>query len=170
MRSALLALVAALLLTGCADPYRTSTQPPSPRKPARSAGAPTGRPPTTQPAPVLRSFCREWANWSWSSTARQQVALARLASGPLARALAQEAQTSQRDETLSRDRLGVRGRIVALSLSSRAGRVQRGVCVTAEQNLRAGEPVEEGPRHHVYLAELAVADHGWRLTSWQPQP
>jgi hypothetical protein len=184
------ALLACLALAACADPYTQSTPTAgeSPRRDERRQGErPRGDelPPAVSPSAgasalpepprrrsaraVLEAFCRQWANWSWRSIERQQRRLARLASGRLAIELAAEARQAKLDRALRRDRLAMRGLLVAVDLDSPAS-PGRAVCVTREREIQNGRGELGGGRHRVYLATLDRDRQGWGVTAWQPQP
>ena len=183
-------LAACLALAGCQDPYTQSatTAGDSPRlHERRQAHRPRGDElpppvPSTAAAPALRAsgarqrartvlgaFCSRWANWSWRTIDRQQAELARLATGRLAEQLAAQARQARLDRTLRRDRLAMRGRLVALDLAP-PGAYGHAVCVTREQEVRNGRGELAGGRHRVYLATLEHTAHGWGVSQWQPQP
>jgi hypothetical protein len=182
-------LLACLALAGCQDPYTQSatSADESPRVYERRQERPRGDelpppPPSTAEAPtpsesgarrtartVLEAFCSRWANWSWRTIDRQQAELARLATGRLAEQLAAQARQSRLDRTLRRDRVAMRGRLVALDLAPLAA-YGHAVCVTREQEARNGQGELAGGRHRVYLARLEHTAHGWGVSQWQPQP
>jgi hypothetical protein len=182
-------LAACLALVGCQDPYtqsaRTADSPPRPyerRHTERPRGdelpppAPTATAPTLRESgarhtarTVLEAFCSRWANWSWRTIDRQQAVLARLATGRLAEQLAAQARQARLERTLRRDRLAMRGRLVALDLAP-PGAYGHAVCVTREQEVRNGRGELAGGRHRVYLARLEHTAHGWGVKRWQPQP
>jgi hypothetical protein len=118
---------------------------------------------------VLGAFCSRWANWSWRTIDRQQAELARLATGPLAEQLAAQTRQASLDRTLRRDRLAMRGRLVALDLAP-PGAPGEAVCVTLEHELQHGRGELAGGRHRVYLATLEHTAQGWGVSTWQPQP
>jgi hypothetical protein len=183
-------LLAGLPLVACQDPYTrsaTTTDDTSRRyesqeaqrprgdelpPPARSAA---GVPALPEPAArrsartVLAAFCSRWANWSWRTIDRQQAQLARLATGRLAEQLAAQSRQARLDRTLRRDRLAMRGRLVALDLAP-AGAGGRAVCVTREQEVRDGRGELAGGHHRVYLAALERTAQGWGVSRWRPQP
>jgi hypothetical protein len=94
--------------------------------------------------------------------------LASVASGRLRRELAAEAGLRGQDRTLRRDRLGVRGRVVAIDVK-RGARTREAVCVAWEEPLANAHMDIEGGRHHVYLATVARTDTGWAVRRWEPQ-
>ena len=114
-------------------------------------------------------FCAQWTNWSWRTIGRQQRRLAALATGPLARQLAAEAQVRVQDQALRRDRLGARGHVVAIDVK-RGSATRRAVCVAWEQPLTDGRANQTDARHHVYLATVTRTRDGWAVSQWQPQP
>jgi len=118
---------------------------------------------------VLEGFCWQWANWSWRTIDRQQRQLARLASGPLAARLAAEARRAKLDRALRRDRVAMRGRLVAVDLDPPAS-PGRAVCVTRELEIENGRGELDGGRHRVYLATLDRDRQGWGVSAWEPQP
>jgi hypothetical protein len=186
----LAALLACLALAGCEDPYAESTstagesgrgdqrrqavrpqgdeRPPSAR-PAAEAPAFPKAPPQRSARGVLEAFCSQWANWSWRTVERQQQRLARLATGRLAAELAAEARQAKLDRALRRDRLAVRGRLVAVDLDPPATRGQA-VCVTREREIQNGRGELGGGRHRVYLATLDRGRQAWGVSKWEPQP
>jgi len=183
-------LLACLALVGCQDPYTqdTTNADDSPRRyegqraqpPRGDELPPPAQPTVAVPAPpdvtarrsartVLEAFCSRWANWSWRTIDRQQAKLARLATGGLAEQLAAQAREARLDRTLRRDRLAMRGRLVALDLTPPGARAQ-GVCVTREHEVQHGRGELAGGRHRVYLATLEQTAQGWGVSRWQPQP
>jgi hypothetical protein len=183
-------LLACLALAACENPYTQSrpTAGESPRPDERRQGErPRGDelPPAVSPSAgasalpeqprrrsaraALEAFCRQWANWSWRSIERQQQRLARLAAGRLAIELAAEARQAKLDRALRRDRLAMRGLLVAVDLDSPAS-PGRAVCVTREREIQNGRGELGGGRHRVYLATLDRDRQGWGVSAWQPQP
>jgi hypothetical protein len=183
------ALLASLALAGCDDPYThsTPTTDDSPRHGRRRAERPRGDelpppapPPVGAPAfseargqrgarALLEAFCWQWANWSWRTIERQQRRLARLATGPLAAELAAEPRRAKLDRALRRDRLAMRGRLVAVDLDPPAS-AGRAVCVTRELEIQNGRGELGGGRHRVYLATLDRDRQAWGVSAWEPQP
>ncbi|MGH2944675.1 MAG: hypothetical protein ACRDPC_00060 [Solirubrobacteraceae bacterium] len=177
-------------VAGCQDPYRQDDErrrddTRRPAAAARDEGAygderpPLARERDTAPAvnsdaqrtprAALGAFCSQWSNWNWRTIERQQRRLASLATGALARQLAAEAQLRAQDRALRRDRLGTRGRVVAIDV--KPGAVTRGaVCVASEERLAHGRADSEGTRHRVYLATVVRTDDGWAVRRWEPQP
>ena len=183
-RAPLVMAALALALTGCQDPYarpprgEASTRPPTPpprgdeRPPPaddRDTAPEVGADPRATPQAAIDAFCAQWANWSWRTIERQQRRLAQLATGRLARQLAAEAALRAQDKLLRRDRLGVRGRVIAIDVKSGA-RTRDAVCVTREQQQANGRADPEGARHRVYLATAVHARGGWTIRRWEPQP
>jgi hypothetical protein len=186
----LAALLACLALAGCQDPYtqnastargsarpdeRRPAEPPrgdEPPPPARPAAETPGfpkAPPRLSARALLEAFCWQWANWSWRTIEHQQQRLARLATGPLAAQLAAEARQAKLDRALRRDRLAVRGRLVAVDLDPPGGG-GRAVCVTREREIQNGRGELAGGRHRVYLATLDRDRQAWGVSAWEPQP
>jgi hypothetical protein len=184
------ALLACLALAGCEDPYTQSTPTAggAPRRDERRQAVrprgdelpppapPSARPSAFSEAPrrrsargVLEAFCWNWTNWTWRTIERQQRRLARLAAGRLAIELAAEARQAELDRALRRDRLAMRGRLVAVDLDSPAS-PGRAVCVTREREIQNGRGELGGGRHRVYLATLDRDRQGWGVSGWQPQP
>jgi hypothetical protein len=183
-------LLACLALAGCQDPYTQSAPTADdssardePRQGERPRGderpppaLPAGAAPASPEAPrrgsargVLKAFCWQWANWSWRTIERQQQRLARLATGKLAAELAAEARQAKLDRALRRDRLAMRGRLVAVDLDPPAS-PGRAVCVTREQEIQNGRGELGGGRHRVYLATLDRDRQAWGVSAWEPQP
>jgi hypothetical protein len=169
------------LVAGCADPYaedrdRSGTSPradsrPGDERPPRSAArdtAPAVTADAAEPRAAVNAFCSQWANWSWRTIERQHGRLASMATGRLRRQLAAEVTLRGQDLTLRRDRLGVRGRVVAIDVKPGA-RTREAVCVAWEEPLANGHVDLEGGRHHVYLATVARTDTGWAVRRWEPQ-
>jgi hypothetical protein len=179
----LLAALLVVALAGCADPYeRDRTQPapePAPRPASPTDNARPGPPaaPFTPPlvraaAPArraARSFAEAWINWDWQHAARQQRALARLATGALAQQLRANAVSARINATLARDRPGSRGSVVTTAL--RASNAQAdGIVVTHEQSLTDGHTALGGLRYRVYVVRLRRATGAWEVSAWQQQP
>jgi hypothetical protein len=189
LRHPVACLMAMVALLGCEDPYAERSDEPgraaevehareqrargdelSPLRPERdnAPNDPAGSPAATPRAAVER-FCAQWVNWSWRTIDRQQARLARLAAGSLRRQLQREAAARRLDRSLRRDRLSVRGRLVALEVKP-GGRRRRAVCVTHEEEIQRGRGELGGARHHVYLATLHRGREGWGVSRWEPQP
>jgi hypothetical protein len=183
---ALVATLLALLIagSGCRDPY--SSQPalssPSPRGKREATPGDTSRPgpripslaPDTargsrSPLRAARSFAARWVNWDWRTVAEQQRALARLATGPLARRLRANAGSARIDASLARDKPGSRGAVAAIDLRA-AGDQASGVVVTREQSYTGGRADLGGRRYRVYLIRLSRERNGWAVSAWEPQP
>jgi len=178
------------VLAGCQDPYQQDrahdrrsparTKPTLPQ--ALRGGEVLPRGPARDTAPTIAAnaratarsavsvFCGQWTNWSWRTIGRQQRRLAALATGPLARELAAEAQVRVQDQALRRDRLGARGHVVAIDVKRRGSATRRAVCVAWEQQLTDGRADQMDARHHVYLVTVTRTRDGWAVSQWQPQP
>ena len=177
------------VLAGCQDPYQQDRahdrrsparakpalpQTPdgdnvSSRAPARDTAPTIAANARATPRSAVNAFCAQWTNWSWRTIGRQQRRLAALATGPLARQLAAEAQVRAQDQALRRDRLGARGHVVAIDVK-RGSATRRAVCVAWEQPLTDGRANQTDARHHVYLATVTRTRDGWAVSQWQPQP
>jgi hypothetical protein len=124
---------------------------------------------TTSARRAARSFAARWINWDWQHAAGQQRALARLATGALAKQLRADAASARIDATLARDRPGSRGTVVTTAL--RASNAQAdGIVVTHEQALTDGHAHLGGLRYRVYVVRLRRTPGGWEVGAWQPQP
>ena len=168
------------VLAGCQDPYQQDRAHDR-RSPARAKPAlpqtPHGdnvssRAPARDTAPTIAAnaratarsavnvFCAQWTNWSWRTIGRQQRRLAALATGPLARQLAAEAQARAQDQALRRDRLGARGHVVAIDVKRGQRHAQsglRGMGATARRRTRRpdGRAPPRLPRHrHAHARRL----------------
>lgn len=177
------ALLAALALAGCEDPYspdgtapRVPTSPrvatPSdiahPAPPVKRIPQPEGLG-SSSARPAARSFASRWVNWSWRTAAGQQRVLARLADDQLARRLRANAESARVDATLARDRPGSRGTVAAVQLRARGSRAW-GIVVTREQSLTDERPNLGGQRYRVYTVRLVHETHRWVVSAWTPQP
>ena len=188
LRAPLFVAALTVVAAGCQDPYaaerRGEDLPRAPESPPAQRPRSDERPPPTNerdtapdvgldaqrtPQAAMGAFCAQWANWSWRTIGRQQRRLARLAAGPLAGQLAAEAKLRAQDQALRRDRLGVRGRVVAIDIKRRTSS-REAVCVTSEQQEANGRADLEGARHRVYLATVVQTRHGWAVRRWKPQP
>jgi len=170
------------LVTGCADPYaedrdgeRTSHRAETglgderpPRSPVRDTAPAVTADAADAPRTAVHDFCSQWANWSWRTIQRQHRRLASMATGPLRSQLAAEAGLRAQDGALRRDRLGARGRVVAIDVKRGPG-TRTAICVTWEEPLAQGHVDVEGGRHRVYLATVARTDAGWAVRRWEPQ-
>lgn len=187
-RGPLFVAALSVAVMGCQDPYtgegggdasRRSSEapiaepPPGDERPApadeRDTAPAVGRDAFGTPRAAMSAFCAQWANWSWRTIERQQRRLARLAAGPLSGQLAAEAKLRAQDQALRRDRLGVRGHVVAIDIK-RGTRTRKAVCVTWEQQQANGRADLEGARHRVYLATVVQTRNGWAVRQWEPQP
>ena len=142
----------------------------STRAPARDTAPTIAANTRTTARSTVKVFCAQWTNWSWRTIGRQQRRLAALATGPLARQLAAEAQVRVQDQALRPDRLGVRGHVVAIDVKRRGNATRRAVCVAWEQPLTDGRANQTDARHHVYLATVTRTRDRWAVSQWQPQP
>lgn len=161
MRRLAIAAALAVLLGGCADPYRHVPRGVTPRP------TPQARP--IAPTATARAFALRWVNWDWRSAAAQQGALAQLAAGQLAIDLRANAASARIDASLQRDKPRVRGSIAAVDLTTGAG-VAQGLVVTREQSYTAGRSDLGGPHYRVYTARLMRHGSVWEVSAWQPQP
>ena len=184
-RGLLVVSLLTVLLAGCQDPYdQQAERRDEPRPAARDHARDDERPPLARehdtapavssdtqgsPRAAVDAFCSQWSNWSWRTIERQQRRLAGLATGRLARQLAAEAQLRAQDQTLPRDRLGTRGRVVAIDINPGTA-TRNAVCVAWEEQLAHGHADAEGARHRVYLTTVQRTDGGWAITRWEPQP
>jgi hypothetical protein len=177
-----LVMVTGALVAGCADPYeqdrdrsgtshreeapRGDERPP--RAPARDTAPAVATDAADTPRAAIQGFCSQWANWTWRTIERQQRRLASMATGPLRSQLAAEAGLRAQDGALRRDRLGARGRVVAIDIK-RGAETREAICVAWEEPLAQGHVDIEGGRHRMYLATVAKTDTGWTVRRWQPQ-
>lgn len=180
-RTHVLAALLVVALAGCEDPYAHDRAQPAqaPQSVSPSDSARPGPPASPiAPAPALattsarraaRLFAARWINWDWQHAARQQRALARLATGALAQQLRANAASARIDATFARDRPGSRGTVVVTALQAN-GSQARGIVVTHEQGLADGHAPLGGLRYRVYVARLRRAPGGWEVSAWQPQP
>jgi hypothetical protein len=184
-RSLILVPVLAALVAGCQDPYRQNAEPRDESRPAaRDQSHGDERPPLARehdtapavtsdaqrrPRAAVDAFCSQWVNWSWRTIERQQRRLARLATGRLAGQLAAEARLRAQDQALRRDRLGTRGRVVAIDVKP-SGATRGAVCVAWQEQLVHGRADAEGARHRVYLTTIQRTQDGWAVRRWEPQP
>jgi hypothetical protein len=173
----------AVAIAGCQDPYtsdRTRLAPTptnSPRaatgdsdRPEPSAGSlPLAAKPSPSARRAARSFATRWVNWHWRSAASQQRALARLATGDLARQLRANASSARIDASLARDKPGSRGTVAAIELRASEARAA-GLVVTREQTYTDGRADLGGQHHHVYRIRLIRDSNGWGVSAWKPQP
>jgi hypothetical protein len=128
-----------------------------------------GGKPAADPRALARTFAERSLNWSWRDPEAPYRALAALATGPLRRELARARAAVRRDETIARDRLGSRGRFVAVDVQG-GGSMRRLVVVVAEEALIDGRGALEGPRHRVYAGEARRSGAGWGMGRWAPLP
>jgi hypothetical protein len=172
-------IASALLLLGCSDPYRHEAGEPAPSptvgdaQPPRTAltdtsGTVSGDARAT-PREAVAAFCDQWANWNWQTIGRQQGRLAALATGSLSEQLAAQADARLQDQSLRRDRVGNRGRVVGVDVQG-SGKRRRAVCVAWEEQQADGRSDSEGARDHVYLARVVRVHDGWAIGAWEPQP
>lgn len=170
-RIPLLAAVFAAGVAGCQDPY--AGDPGRPAKPTATTTAALLRsspaPSTGRPQRVARAFAERWANWGWEHAARQQRALARLATGALAEQLRANAASTRIDATLARDKPGSRGNVVTVALKVSSVKAA-GIVVTHEQTLTSGRVDLGGLRYRVYVIRLKHERRRWGVSAWEPQP
>ena len=184
-RGLILVPVLAALVAGCQDAYRQGVErrdeprtavgdqsrgderPPAAR--AHDTAPAVSRDPQGTPRAAVDAFCSQWANWSWRTIERQQRRLASLATGRFARQLTAEARLRTKDHALRRDRLGTRGRVVAIDVKPGSA-TRDAVCVAWQQQLAHGRADAEGARHRVYLTTIQRTGDGWAVRRWEPQP
>jgi hypothetical protein len=174
----------AVAIAGCRDPYRSDRARPVAPPPTSSQttpsdidrpGPPAGAPPATAERPprsarkAARSFATGWANWDWGSAARQQRALAGLATGDLARQLRTNADSTRIDARLARDKPASRGTVAAVDLKISHAQAA-GIVVTREQTYTNGGADLGGRRFRVYFIRLIREQNGWGVSAWEPQP
>jgi len=183
IRAVILGAVAAVIgaaSAGCQDPYADSGRQPdvAPDTSARHTTRPGPPAPPLAPGAARRarsprraawSFARLWVNWDWRGVARQQRALARIATGELAQQLRANAGSARIDATLARDRPGSRGTVAAIDLKASGGRAT-GIVVTREQTYTDGRADLGGRRYRVYRIRLTRDRTGWEVSGWEPQP
>jgi hypothetical protein len=170
--------------SGCRDPYsgQPSLSSPSPNgnREATPGDATRAGPRIASPAPATASgsrsprraarlFATRWVNWDWRTVVDQQRALARLATGSLARRLRANADSARIDASLARDKPGSRGAVAAIDLTT-AGDRASGVVVTRERTYTAGRADLGGQRYRVYLIRLSLKWNRWGVRAWEPQP
>lgn len=170
-RIRLLAAVLAAAVAGCQDPY--AGDPGRSAKPTATTTAALLRsspaPSTVPPERVARAFAERWANWDGEHAARQQRALARLATGALSEQLRANAASTRIDATLARDKPGSRGNVVTVALRAASAQAD-GIVVTHEQTMTSGRADLGGLRYRVYVIRLKHERHGWGVSAWEPQP
>jgi hypothetical protein len=173
----------AVAITGCRDPYSSDRARPAPPPPSSHTtpgdvdrpGPPAGQPrgmaerPSRSARQAAQSFATLWANWDWGSAARQQRALARLASGDLARQLQATASSARTDASLARDKPASRGTVAAVDLKHSHAKAA-GIVVTREQTYTDGRADLGGQRYRIYLIHLTRKPNGWGVSAWEPQP
>jgi hypothetical protein len=118
---------------------------------------------------VAEAFARLWVNWDWRSAAEQQHALARLATGTLARDLRADADSSRINANLTRDKPGVHGTVATIDLKT-SGASAAGIVITREQTYTEGHADLGGRRYRVYRVRLRRDQDRWTVTTWAPQP
>ena len=180
-----LALVAALAVNGCRDPYTSDHRQPAPARPATAASSPGDTAAPGPPAPpvgpaearasrgaraVARSFATRWINWDWQTAAKQQRELAQLANDDLARTLRANASSARIDATLARDKPGSRGTVAAIQLKRTTAAIAAGIVVTREQSYTGTRSELGGRRYRVYLVQLRRQRSRWEVSRWVPQP
>ena len=178
----LMGAVTALAMTGCQDPYAGDRARTAPAQASSEAtpgdidrpGPPAGPPPVTAERPsssarqAARSFATGWANWDWRSAASQQRALARLATGDLARQLRATAVSARIDASLARDKPGSRGTVAVVDLKTGDAHAAA-IVVTREQTYSDGRADLGGRRYRIYVVRLNRAQKGWGVSAWEPQ-
>ena len=175
-----LAVAIGAATAGCQDPY-ASTDPqrefaPDAARRHASRPGPAARPlvpgaarGSRSPRRVASSFGELWVNWDWRTVGGQQRALARRATGQLARQLQANASSARIDATLARDKPGSRGAVTAVDLIATRERVT-GIVVTREQTFTNGRADLGGRRYRVYRIHLRRDQDGWEVSGWEPQP
>lgn len=166
---AVLVSAAAVVLTGCQDPYADNGSRPQPAHTPAAAGKPPASNADPSAREVARSFAMRWINWDWRTAADQERGLAQLATPELARTLRANAASARIDATVARDKPGSRGTVAAAALTT-TGSVSEGLVVTHEQTFTAGHADLGGRRYRVYLVALALEHRTWGVSRWAPQP
>ncbi|HEX4188580.1 MAG TPA: hypothetical protein VHY83_11835 [Solirubrobacteraceae bacterium] len=178
-RTALAVCLAALALTGCANPDApTATdQDPHSRGPANAgepapppAPSPSSQAPAAvQPTPhgALAAFAARYVNWSYRTLARDQQTLAAISVGAAKLTEQQAAARSQADSTIARSRVQNRGEVISIAGDEASSK--QWVIVTREQTGGSSEYEGLGASYHVTLAALAAVPGGYAVSQWSPQ-
>ncbi|HEX8714757.1 MAG TPA: hypothetical protein VF706_04235 [Solirubrobacteraceae bacterium] len=177
-----LALGLALVLVALAGCTNPDAQSPSAKSPTVSSPQNTGEPAAPAPSspetqrPVnvqptaseaAAAFAELYVNWSYSTLAAHQRALAAMAVGAARLSERQAAASGQRDATIARGHIRNRGQVVSVAPDDlRAG---WWAIVTREHT--AGDSQYEGlpAAYHVTLAQVAQVPGGYAVEQWQPQ-
>jgi hypothetical protein len=179
-QSLALALAAALVLGGCANPDarsagRTGASEAGPSSPGEPSAPPP--PPSSSyatqhlsatPTAALAAFASLYVNWTYRDLARRQRALASMSVGAARAAELQAAATSASDSTLARARIANQGTTV--SIAPDRGRDGAWVLVTREQTSGSGDYEGLPATYHVTLARVQRSTGGYAVSEWLPQP
>lgn len=133
--------------------------------------APAGGGGAAGPAEVVSLYARLLSNWTWRDVARKnRSALARLAAGELRQGVRANARELRADATLKRERLGSRGKQLAIDVQGSDPRRRRVWVVLRETALANGETTQSGPQTTVYRATAErLDDDRWYVTAFVPQ-
>lgn len=112
-------------------------------------------------------FATSYVNWSYSSLATTQRALAASAVGAARGAEQQAAASTHADPTISAGRIRNSGRVV--SVAAERGQPGTWVIVTREQTSGSGSYEGLPASYHVTLAKLARVSGGYAVSEWLPQ-
>lgn len=108
-------------------------------------------------------------NWSWRTFDTQYERMRRLASGELARQLAENRPERDQLDGIKADKQTNTAKVVAVDTRT-DGRAARRVIVVLRE-LAGGQGVTDvAPRHTVYQATVRELPEGWRVTAWSLLP
>lgn len=178
--SALITFLLVCVLAGCNDPYANAAppgaqtpgvsmqnegEPPAPSPPTPSSQAPAAVQHTAKRA--ILQFAHFYANWTYRTLTRDQLALAAMSVGAARLAERQAAAASHTDSTIGRAHLANRGEV--LGVSEDLARPGWWTLVTREQTSGGGEYEGLTATDHVTLVKLATVPVGWVVSQWLPQ-
>jgi hypothetical protein len=178
--STLVTLLLGCVLAGCNNPYANAA-PPSAQTPGvsvQNAGEPPAPSPSTPssqaPAAVqhtakhaILQFAHLYANWTYQTLTRDQLALAAMSVDAARLAERQAAAASRTDNTIERAHLVNRGEI--LGVSEDLAQPGWWTLITREQTSGGGEYEGLTATDHVMLVKLATVPGGWVVSQWLPQ-
>jgi hypothetical protein len=170
------ALVTALALAGCADPYDEPAREAQPTLPPGEEPAPplpqraddvAAQHLAATPAEAARRAAELTSNWTAETVARRYAELARMTVGPARRDARESAARLPTDNRLGASETRSTGTVEAVTTRAASARRHQLIVVTHETLVGDGLRDE---RWRVTLATVERRSGGWVLSRWEPQP
>ena len=168
-----LAVIAAIAVSGCADPYandsaRKGEPPPPPgEQPSTPVDeAPERGIPSATPEDAARRAAELAGNWTAETIASRYAELARRTTGAARDDARQAAARARTDPELNAP--GAKSIAIVHGAIARGTGVRRRVLVITHETLIA-DGLNDA-RWRVTVAEAKRQGHGWIISRWEPQP